>query len=540
MTIVELRDQLAASFNKEELRSLCFDLSINFELFPDTNIEVLARDLISYCDRTDRLPDLIAHCGKLRPHKTWTVPISSDKAGGKAGLESQQEIQQTSDTFQVNLGDIGPNTQIAVGKSITQMDSPVFNVFQTNQKLVILSLILLFLGVGAVLFILWPKQGEQRMEGTFNIAIAAFDSLSDENNRSSEQGEIIATWLTNELKNQEVSLPPGTQIGIWGPERTGKISGDSREQRAQAAQILAKAIGAHIVIYGYIDEGDGKVTVHPEFYVELPDFEAGQEITGPYQMGSPIEIPGELIANPVLSAGINRELNGRAVALSHFTMGLVHFALNEFQLAYDEFAQAENTPAWEDDQGKEVIYLFLGNAALNLHDWEEAHAWFDKALEANPDYARAYVGKGFAYFQEAIAPMPEQTADADLLKQSIAAFETALTAPDQPQNADVEARVHFGMGRAYLLLGWQEDGKHFVQAEEMLQFVVNEYQAGNIHYQELSAQAYGQLGMLYFMQGKDNEAIQAFEKAIELSKDTQFKETWRNMLNKMDQGQDNG
>jgi tetratricopeptide (TPR) repeat protein len=446
---------------------------------------------------------------------------------------SEEELygESDGDRFDVSTGDIGAGAQVAVGNRITQVGSLALNIFHTNLKPVMLLFVPVFALLAAILFILTrPDPQPRQMQGTFNIAVAAFDLLSDGRSHPSEQGERVATWLTNELNNQQPSYPAGTQIEIWGPEQTGRISGHSRDQRAQTAQTLAQKIGANIVIYGYLEEENNTVRIYPEFYVALADFQAGQEITGPHQMGSPIAAPAAIFANPILSAGLNRELNGRAVALSHFTIGLIFFALDDFQAALDAFGQARDTPGWENDPGKEVIYLFLGNAALNLQEWSEAHAWFSQALEVSPGYARAYVGHGLTYFQEAIASLPEQPADVELLEQSIVNFQAALAAPDQPPYADVRARVHFGLGRAYLVLSWQGNSDFWREAEHALRTVIDEHEAGNVRLQELSAQAYGQLGLLYYIHHRDYEAIQAYEQALELGRLNLFKAEWARHL----------
>ena len=67
---IELRKKLAQHFNKEELRTLCFDLGIQYENLPDT-LEGMARDLVAFLDRRGRIPDLIAKCRTLRPKVTW-------------------------------------------------------------------------------------------------------------------------------------------------------------------------------------------------------------------------------------------------------------------------------------------------------------------------------------------------------------------------------------------------------------------------------------------------------------------------------------
>jgi formylglycine-generating enzyme required for sulfatase activity len=66
----ELRQKLAEHFNKEELRTLCFDLGIEHENLPDAK-DGMARELVAYCERQGRIPDLVAACQRLRPKVVW-------------------------------------------------------------------------------------------------------------------------------------------------------------------------------------------------------------------------------------------------------------------------------------------------------------------------------------------------------------------------------------------------------------------------------------------------------------------------------------
>ena len=67
----ELRSLLIESFDLEELHSLCFDLGINFDSLAGSTIDSKARELIAYCQRHLRLPDLLAACHQQRPHIAW-------------------------------------------------------------------------------------------------------------------------------------------------------------------------------------------------------------------------------------------------------------------------------------------------------------------------------------------------------------------------------------------------------------------------------------------------------------------------------------
>lgn len=67
----KLHHDLAERFNKEELRSLCFDLGIRDENLAADTLDGMARELVAYCERTGQIPDLVARCRELRPHVSW-------------------------------------------------------------------------------------------------------------------------------------------------------------------------------------------------------------------------------------------------------------------------------------------------------------------------------------------------------------------------------------------------------------------------------------------------------------------------------------
>ena len=73
----KLRRNLSKHFNKEELRTLCFDLGIEHENLPETK-DVMARELVAYCERTGKIRELVAQCRKLHPKVIWEeVPQST-------------------------------------------------------------------------------------------------------------------------------------------------------------------------------------------------------------------------------------------------------------------------------------------------------------------------------------------------------------------------------------------------------------------------------------------------------------------------------
>ncbi len=67
-----LARKLINSFKIEELEQLCFELDIKYQNLPNRDIlSSLAREIIGYLDRRQRLSDLIEYCQRERPHVDW-------------------------------------------------------------------------------------------------------------------------------------------------------------------------------------------------------------------------------------------------------------------------------------------------------------------------------------------------------------------------------------------------------------------------------------------------------------------------------------
>ncbi len=58
MDRVELVKFIRDRFNDGELRDLCFELHIDYESLPGEGKAAKARELVSFCERRDRLPEL--------------------------------------------------------------------------------------------------------------------------------------------------------------------------------------------------------------------------------------------------------------------------------------------------------------------------------------------------------------------------------------------------------------------------------------------------------------------------------------------------
>lgn len=74
-----LREQLITAFNDNELRDICFEMRVDYEIIDGTNKAAKARDLLTYLDRRNRIPELILFCQQERPAYSWDLVLSQKR-----------------------------------------------------------------------------------------------------------------------------------------------------------------------------------------------------------------------------------------------------------------------------------------------------------------------------------------------------------------------------------------------------------------------------------------------------------------------------
>lgn len=71
---VRLRELMLKHFDVSELKTLCFDLGVDYESLGNADGGRMdkVRELILYFERRERMSELIAACARLRPEARWT------------------------------------------------------------------------------------------------------------------------------------------------------------------------------------------------------------------------------------------------------------------------------------------------------------------------------------------------------------------------------------------------------------------------------------------------------------------------------------
>jgi hypothetical protein len=80
MNWAKLRQQVASSLNIEELRSLCFDLGIDYDDLSGEGKNGNVRELIALMRRNDEIPRLIEHLSEIRPNIPWADTTYLDES----------------------------------------------------------------------------------------------------------------------------------------------------------------------------------------------------------------------------------------------------------------------------------------------------------------------------------------------------------------------------------------------------------------------------------------------------------------------------
>ncbi len=383
------------------------------------------------------------------------------------------------------------NNGIAVGKIEVGGDVSgnihVGNSFATNVKIIFqgggkpLAVVLIFMAVvlGVILWYVIPQK-ETIMTGQFNVAVAEF-LVQDASGKSisSEDGNTLANYVSQGIESQFAGLEKTISYKVWYPNKTGRITGNTPEERTANAKVLAKKINAYILVYGVIVTDGKKLKFQPEFYVNDESFRDASEITGSHEIGGQLTLA---LPFQGIQSAKNPALAGRIRALNLITMGLAYYSMDNFDDALTYFQKAATEKDWV-GSGHEVAYLLIGNAYIrkdsqiqNFADLPIVEENYNLALEDNPNYGRAVIGKANVLYLQ--ASQDKNNCDLSGLEQASVLLDQALALKDQPASANLETKVHFYLGQIALLRDacHQTDRDWLTKAQEEFTWVVDQYE----------------------------------------------------------------
>jgi len=189
------------------------------------------------------------------------------------------------------------------------------------------------------------------------------------------------------------------------------------------------------------------------------------------------------------------------IPLTFYRKGMEHASQGKFEEAKSQFNKALDIYAFDEisiehlailndmDEGvigKEyTICLFKGGNYSFNNELSQAIAEFQKAIQINPNYARAHNGLGIIYLSMGQS------------QQAIAEFQKAIDIKSD------EVSWHSALGIAYSLL--EEYSQAIVEFRKAIQV--------NPNY----AKAYSGLGAVYLSMGQPQQAIAEFQKSIQIN-----------------------
>ncbi len=77
--LAQLRQLLVDHFNEGELRTLCFDLGVDYENLPPGGKADKARELVAHLERRNQIPELLEMGRRLRPDVDWSQTYLDDR-----------------------------------------------------------------------------------------------------------------------------------------------------------------------------------------------------------------------------------------------------------------------------------------------------------------------------------------------------------------------------------------------------------------------------------------------------------------------------
>jgi len=345
---------------------------------------------------------------------------------------------------------------------------------------------------------------QPRLTGDFKIAVAEFapadgPGASDASAKASELAHQIYEQLHDDLNRMasDASVPFSIDMGL-APQVVGSIEGDTYQAQVDNAVRRAREINADLLIFGNLDASPDKTVVDAYFYLAPMQLPTAEEMAGAYPL-THVESTGNALDNMVTSSELRSRLLASADGMGRFLFGLGFFNRRQFNEAARWLVEAEQSVPPEHRKQRAVVELFLGSTAAQLGDLPLAHQSYQTALDLDPRFARALLGRGqIDFLLERVAGgcAPGAT-DVAAIQRALEDYQNALGLTADPLAA-IPTKVNLYAGTAYVCLALAEAGDEYWElAQEHLEEVVADYAAnGDTRLQYLAAQAQARLGAL--------------------------------------------
>jgi len=180
---------------------------------------------------------------------------------------------------------------------------------------------------------------------------------------------------------------------------------------------------------------------------------------------------------------------------------------------------------WFKTAGKEIIYLLIGNAYSRQASIEKSVAYlasaresYATALDIDPAYGRAKIGQAAVLYLSSLGNPYDasfESVDLEMLDQAEALFQEASTMDGSPESANIQTKSAFGLGQIYIVKA-QILGEEWIgRANDEFQKVIDDFEAGDEQIGETASHAYARIGLIAWMNGELESAVEFYRTAIE-------------------------
>ncbi len=405
------------------------------------------------------------------------------------------KIEQQAGDHAIQVGQVSGNV------TFQKTSTKVFQVFSVKALGILLAS--LALTAGGVFGWRYLAHKPAVMTGDFNIAVAEFGEVTDQGLQPSAHARQISQqlfdFLDSEYKATDFSL------NIQTAHKNIPVLTEDRE-----AERLAEAIHADLIIYGsvYIRGDEAKLT--PKFYVANQP--VADELTGTSELAQSVIFDLTSLAS---EEEVHVELQSRAAILVAFTKGLIFLSNDKLDAATVAFQLAiQEAETFGSFQGQEVLYMSAAFTSNRQDNLQQAEDYVARALQLNPEYARAYIVRGNIYFSQA----RQASYDEALFQKALTEYEKALNAKDQ-EGAYIREKVSYARGNVYLILAQTTQNPALLK--EVIQFIspiVEQYEkTPRLGIRDLACSAYYVLGVTYRSLENYAQAFDMYQHCVRLA-----------------------
>lgn len=339
-------------------------------------------------------------------------------------------------------------------------------------------------------------------------------------------------------------------IVIWRPEQIDVQTPTPGNATHDWMARFARDRGVDLVIYGLVDCADGAGTgthdgntirVSPQFYVGPDYFKHAPELVGSYDFGAFSRAIDRTSDSTAMDA-VRQELLDRAAAIVTLGQGFELYAHDkhaDYLKAAEIFEAVLAAETIQDQRGLAMLHYMLGNAYMRsstsdcgdiLPDYMRlAEHHFLLAVNAEPEFASAYVGLGSIMSQWALASLGNPDVITGFLARGEAYYTHATNARISPAGANIVVRVMLSRAQARVIQHDMIDTNNTAlleEAEALLNQIILRFVAaedGALAIRSTTAHAYSLLGDVYLQQDKKEAAQDAYYKAQQLAKDSKLR-----------------